>query len=258
MAALLYAGPGSVLTGAAALRRHDLSAALRRQDLDGAADGRVDVLVPAATQRRDAGFARLHRTTRLPQAVCLDGVIKFAFAPRAVADLVRELSLPQARQVVAEAVHRRRCTISMLAAELAAGPVRDSARLRRVLAEVADGVRSTAEADLRDLITWARLPPPLYNPRLFIGQAFLAMPDCWWPDAGVAAEVDSREWHLSPRDWQDTLARHTQMSAQGIVVLHFTPRQIRTDRASVAAAIRDALAPGRARPLRHIRTLPPR
>src|SRR5215467_13008458 len=43
--ALLYAGPRSVLTGSAALRRHDLSA--QRRDT-------VDVLVPLMTQRADA------------------------------------------------------------------------------------------------------------------------------------------------------------------------------------------------------------
>ena len=26
---------------------------------------------------------------------------------------------------------------------------------------------------------------PMFNPRLFVGQDFLAVPDCWWPDAGA-------------------------------------------------------------------------
>jgi hypothetical protein len=69
---------------------------------------------------------------------------------------------------------------------------------RSVLAEVADGIRSTAEGDLRDLIRAARLPMPLFNPSLYKGDTFLAKPDTWWPDAGVAAEVDSRAFHLSP------------------------------------------------------------
>jgi hypothetical protein len=60
---------------------------------------------------------------------------------------------------------------------------------------------------LHALIKRAGLPMPLFSARLFAGQDFLAVPDCWWPDAGVAAEVDSREWHLSPRDWENTLAR---------------------------------------------------
>jgi hypothetical protein len=246
MAALLYAGPRSVLTGPAALRRFDLNAARLSQ---------VDVLVPMAVQRRGAGFARIRRTSRLPEMICVAGEIRYALAARAVADTARSLtSLAEVRAVVAEAVQRNRCPISQLKEELGAGPTRGSARLRQALAEVADGVRSVAEADLRALIRSARLPAPLYNPRLFAGQVFLGVPDCWWPDYGVALEVDSRAWHFSPRAWQDTLARDARMGAHGIIVLHFTPAQIRTEPAVVIATIRDAIKRGH--PQRHIRTLP--
>ena len=97
---------------------------------------------------------------------------------------------------------------------------------RRALAEVAEGIRSAIEGDLRDLIRWARLPTPLYNPRLLVDGKFLAMPDCWWPESGVAGEADSRAWHFSPDDWEQTLARHARMSAHGIIVLHLTPQRI--------------------------------
>ncbi len=52
----------------------------------------------------------------------------------------------------------------------------------------------------------------------------------------MAAEVDSREWHLPPEEWQETLRKHTRMTSQGILVLHFTPKQIRTELAQVVAA----------------------
>ena len=248
MAALLYAGPYGVLTGAAALRRFGLAGP--RTDL-------VDVLVPASAQRRDAGFARIHRTARLPESVAVAGEVQFAFPPRAVADAVRGLAdIGEVRAVVAGAVQRGMCPIGRLGYEVDNGPRRGSALLRRALAEVADGVRSAAEADLRTLIKRARLPSPMFNPRLFIGRLFLASPDCWWPDAGVAAETDSRQWHLSPRDWEETLARHARMSAHGIIALHFTPGQISAKRNEVATAIRSALAAGASRPLPQIRALP--
>ena len=174
--------------------------------------------------------------------------------PRAVADAVRPMTdMNSVRAVVAGAVQRGRCSIAHLAEELDAGPTCGSGLLRRALAEVADGVRSVAEADLRDLIRWAHLPTPLYNPRLLVDGEFLAMPDCWWPESGVAGEADSRAWHFSPRDWEQTMARHAQMSAHGIVVLHFSPRQIRYQRNQVANIIRRALAAGRELP--HIRTI---
>jgi hypothetical protein len=54
--------------------------------------------------------------------------------------------------------------------------------------------------------------------------------------------VDSHEYHLSPEDHERTLVRDARMRAFGITVLHFTPRQIRTQPAQVIAAIRAALA----------------
>ena len=68
----------------------------------------------------------------------------------------------------------------------------------------------------------------------------------WWPAARVAAEIDSREWHLSPADWERRLRRHARLTADGILALHFTPKQIRTEPAQVAAAIRAALDAARA------------
>jgi very-short-patch-repair endonuclease len=89
---------------------------------------------------------------------------------------------------------------------------------------------------------------PLFNPSLYADDQVIARPDCWWADAGVAVEVDSREWHLSPQDWERTLARHASMSAHGIVVLHFTPQQIKKEGATVTANLRSALATGRGPP----------
>jgi hypothetical protein len=248
MAALLYAGPQSILTGVAALRRHGLSASAPGGPggPGGSRSDMVDVLVPLASRRVDVAFAQLHRTGRLPRGFAVTGEARFALPPRAVADAVRPMTdLNEVRALVAEAVQRRRCSILHLAEELAAGPVNGSALLRRALAEVADGVRSVIEADLRDLIRWARLPTPLYNPRLLVDGKFLAMPDCWWPESGVAGEADSRAWHFSPSDWEQTLARHARMSAHGIIVLHITAQRIRSQRREVADEIRQALAAGR-------------
>ena len=118
-----------------------------------------------------------------------------------------------------------------------------------------DGVRSVAEADLRTLIAGEGLPVPLYNPRLFAGATFIATPDAWWPEACVACEVESREWHLLPADWERTLARDARMSAFGIVVRHLPPRRLRTEPRKVAAEIRSALEAGRDRSGHGIRAL---
>jgi hypothetical protein len=241
MAALLYAGSGSALTGLAALRGLGLIAA---------EPATFDVLVPSERQRQSAGFVTIHRTVRMPARVVREGRRTFAVPSRALAEAARAMSdLRQVRALIAGAVQRRDCPLQALVQELDEGQTWHSARLRKVLEEVADGVRSVVEGELRDLILRAELPRPLFNPRLFTADgAFIACPDAWWPDAGVAVEVDSREWHLLPADWERTMRRHTAMISRGILVLHFSPARIRHDPAAVITAVRDALDAGRRHP----------
>ena len=115
--------------------------------------------------------------------------------------------------------------------------------------------RPKAESELLMLLALLELPPgSTGSPSP--GEVFLGMPDAWWPALGIAVEVDSREWHLSPADWERTLRRHAEMSAHGIIVLHFTPGQIRREPERVLAAIRKALASAAGRPPLDVRTVP--
>jgi hypothetical protein len=208
-----------------------------------AESGNITLLIPAGHVRASRAYVTVRPTPRMPELVCYQGPVQFALPERAVADAARELhSFREVRGLVADAVQRGLCRVERLKAELEHGPVRRSAWFRRALAEVADGIRSGAEGDFRDLIRKARLPAPQFNAKLYAGQEFLAVADAWWPGAGVAGEVESREWHLSPGDWEDTLARSARLTSHGIKVLHFTPGQIRTEPARVIADIRRALA----------------
>ena len=248
LAALLYAGPGSMLTGAAALRRHGVRAPR---------SGTIDVLVPGRRRRHSTGFVTIHLTMRMPPQICYLGSVEYVPVARAVADAARGLrDLPEIRAIVASAVQSRQCTVGQLGQELCRGPVRGSALLRQALAEVADGVRSASEADLRVLIRGGRLPMPMFNARLYCGNELLAVPDAWWPDVALAAEADSREWHLTPEDWERTMRRHARMTALGLLVLHFTPRQIRYEPDQVLSTIRVALESRRGQPVPRIRVLP--
>jgi hypothetical protein len=247
IAALRYAGDRSVITGLTALRR----IGIRVPDRD-----QVTVLVPDGRHVRSTSYVTIWQTIRMPEQVMFRGAIQFTMPDRAAADAAREVTgRNQIRAVVAGAVQQRWCTVEGLEAELRLGPRRGSAPLRRVLAEVADGVRSVPEADLRRLLKTAAVPMPLFNAKVYAGSDFVARPDAWWPTAGVAVEVDSKEWHLRPEHWQLTMSRHARMSAHGIIVLHFTPHQIRTESDRVIAQIQSALAAGRARPRLALRTV---
>jgi hypothetical protein len=239
MAALLYAGPRSLITGAAAVRRHRLHAA--GPDL-------VDVLVPANVKRQSVGFVRVHRTRLMPERIYVTGPIRFTKPARAVADAARSLTrFDDVRQVVCDAVQRRACTVAELTEEL--GAARGSSLFREALAEIDDGVRSVAEADARRLILRSDLPRPMFNARLYDENGdFIAAVDAWWPEAGVAAEIDSRAYHLTAGDQDRTTERHDRLVAHGILVLHFPPKRLKTDPQGVLGDLRDAIEKGRSRP----------
>ncbi len=240
MAALLHAGPHSVLTGMAAVRRHGFRVPATQL---------VSVVVPAEVRRQSTGFVQVQRSIRMPPEVCVAGGVRYALPARAVADAARSLrSGRDVRALVAQAIQQQRCSVAMLDTELEKGPAAGSALLRAALEEVRCGVRSAPEGDLRTLLQRADLPMPEFNARLYNGNELVAVADGWWEEAGVAAEVDSKEYHYSAEDWQQTMRRHDRLAAHGVLLLHFTPRQIRTAPDEVAAQIRAALAAGRERP----------
>jgi hypothetical protein len=248
MAALLYAGSESMITGAVAVRRHHLSCAGLNL---------IDVLIPADVRRRSTGFVRVQRTTRMPEEVYRTGPIRFAPPHRAVADAARTMTrFSDVQAVVCAALQRRQCTVPLLIGELNEGPSAGSRSLRRALAEVSDGVRSTAEADLRKLIDHSSLEKPLYNARLYTPDGdFIAKPDAWWQRAGVAGEVDSREYHMEAADYRATQMRHNRMESYGINVQHWLPSVIASESRIVLSDLRRAIEAGYARPLLPVVTM---
>lgn len=241
MAALLYAGPRSMITGAAAVRRH-------RRDCPGLNE--VGILVPVGVRRQSAAFVRIQHTARMPQDAWSTRAIRFAPLARAVADAARDMKrFSDVQAVICEAVQSGGCTLDELITELNEGPTAGSRWYREALAEVSAGIRSSAERDLKRIIDRSDIERPLYNPRLYtLEGTFLGMPDAWWQGAGVAAEVDSRQYHISMRDHEATVARHNRMEAAGIHMLHFLPRTITRDRLSVLVTLRDAIDAGRRNP----------
>jgi hypothetical protein len=251
MAALLHAGADSVITGATAVRRHRLRCAGLNE---------VDVLVPADVRRQSTDFVRVIHTSRMPERYYSTGQIRFAPLPRAVADASRGMTrLSDARAVVAEAVQHGRCSLEALISELNQGPVAGSRFYRIALGEIGDGIRSAAEADLRELIRRSDLETPIYNPELYAADgSFIGIADAWWQRAGVAAEVDSRQYHLSPDDYERTTMRHNRMEAYGISMLHFLPSTLRSKSPTVLRDLRGAIKAGNSKPPLPIVAIPAR
>jgi hypothetical protein len=249
MAAILYGGPRSVITGVAALRHHGMPAPDSEM---------IDILIPAARKRQNVSYVVAHRTTQMPKLVVGPPQRDYALPARAAADAARWLTdLREVRAVVVGAMQGNRCTVAELSQELLTGGIRGSAMFRSVLAEAGEGVRSVPEAELRALIHQAGLPTPLFNPRLYLPDGtFITRPDAWWPEASVAIEVDSKRWHFQADDWEHSMDGHSDLGQYSIVTLHFTPHKIRTDTAFVIKRMINAYNTGITSPPLSIKTVP--
>jgi hypothetical protein len=239
MAALLYAGPDSMLTGLAALRRHGLAAP------DASV---IDVLVPAGRQCRSRSLVAVQRSTRIPADILVTGAIRCAPQARAVADAVRRTTdVRQARALTAAALASGACSLQQLERELAEGPVRHSALLREVIGSIREGTGSAPRGALRALLTRSRLPLPVFDASIYDGARMIARVDAWWAEAGVAAELGSGGWQLVPGNWEEAMRRQTRLAERGIIVLQLSADQLEDEPDAVLAAVRNALAAGASR-----------
>ena len=166
-AALLHGGPGSIVTGIHAARRHGV----RRGPGPGPT---IQILVPHTRQVRCTAWIEVERSERMPSAVVRDG-LPLAPVPRAVVDAVRRMrDARDITEMLADPVQRGLCTVAQLSAELTECNRRGSATPRRVLTAVSTGIRSAAERDAQRLWRRSGLPEPWWNAAVFDSRGTLA------------------------------------------------------------------------------------
>src|SRR5882757_7083360 len=231
-AALLRAGPLAVVTGVEGARRHGV-----RRVPD---EPRVHVLVPGGQHVSSQSFLLVERTERPWRQKMVDG-FPIALPARCLVDAARrEQRLDTVRGMIADALQRNVCDDASLAAELRHHRLRGTAVPRFVLNEVCAGVRSAAEAWARRLIHRTSLPEPEWNVELCSAAGRrLAVVDAWWNEVGLAWEIDSKEFHLAPSDYERTITRHSALAAEGVLVVHTLPSQLKKNPAGV---VRDLVA----------------
>lgn len=230
LAALLYAGAPSMLTGTSALRRYGVRA-VRLQEVADDEPLRpepVHALVPHDRRRLATGYARLERTRRFPEDANTVGGLTLAPVARATADAARRLRRPSdVAALVAEVVHRGLTDVGSLRAELERGQRRGSALLREALGPVALGAASGPEVDLVSILEPSGIPAVHYNVTLVDRRgAFVAIPDAWLDDVGLAIEVDSVEHHAGPDGFAATVQRNRRYAEAGVPVVQLLPREL--------------------------------
>ncbi|MFG1904360.1 type IV toxin-antitoxin system AbiEi family antitoxin domain-containing protein [Micromonospora carbonacea] len=235
ISAALYAGGQAQLTGLAALTWYGFRYSPRSDD--------VHLIVPHHARRRSAGHAVISRALALDERARRTALYPVCSPARAVVDAARDLrELRPVRAIVAEAVQRGYADLLALDKEIRRARRSRTALVRKAFAEVVDGTRSAPEAELRECLAGSRVVPQIrWNARLVSGDgAVLPTPDGYLADAAVALEVDSQEFHFSPADWARTLDRHNELSRHGVLILHFTPAQIRREPERVRRMVEDA------------------
>ncbi|MEU5834191.1 hypothetical protein ABZ820_11020 [Streptomyces diacarni] len=279
-AALRYAGtdaaapPGAasraphraMITGLAALALHCFSAAPSLLDLE-----RIDVLVPELDDSAHPGprapspaacaytSAHLVRTRILPEPEEITG-LPVAPAPRALADAVAGLTdAEDVRRLLVEAVRGGHCDPQPV--------VRELTRARLLgLPHVADAVdsllaegRALTEGCLYALVFTHGLPDPCWNVELRVpGGPPVGAVDAYWPDHGVALEIDARTPRAGAEAAWDAYARKRETLEQlGVTVVHVTEAKLRDALAQQATVVRTALmTSGEREPAAYLNVLP--
>jgi hypothetical protein len=232
LSAALYAGETAQVTSFAALAWHGFRYAPKSEH--------VQMLVPHHTRRKSAGHVIVARTMELDVHARDAGLYRVCSPARAVVDAGRELQdVRTVRAFTAEAVQRGFTDLAALVEEVTRAKRSRTALIRRVVDEVLAGVRSAPEAELRECLAGSALHSLLrWNPQLHRPDGTrLPTPDAWIPDSAVAIEVDSKEFHYSVDGWRRTMDRHNELGRVGVLVLHFTPADIRSDAARVRRII---------------------
>ncbi len=235
LAAVLACGPDAVLSHAAAAAAWDLRAS------DAVF---VDVTVPGPSRRRGPGL-RVHRARSLAahETATTRGILVTSPA-RTILDLAATHRSERALERVLDRVEILRLTdVKALAAIADARPGhRGAARLRRALADHVPGTtvtRSELEERMLVLCRERDLPQPRVNDSV----AGLEV-DFLFAEQRVVVEADSWQHHRSRGAFERDRERDATLALAGHRVLRFTDRQMKRDAATVAAAIRAALAAG--------------
>ncbi|HKJ92722.1 MAG TPA: type IV toxin-antitoxin system AbiEi family antitoxin domain-containing protein [Longimicrobiales bacterium] len=184
--------------------------------------GPVHVVLAGGRCRRPGVVA--HRTASLPatDVEVVDG-IPTTVPVRSIIDTAADATPRELEQIIARATRLGRLDLDRLRDRVERENGRPGVvRLRAILAGPTPAfTRSPLEEQLLQLVRKAGLPEPQCNVRL--GDYEM---DAFWPDHGVAVEVDGFAYHASRHSFEHDRARDFALAARGIDVQRLTWRQI--------------------------------
>lgn len=230
---LVHAGEGAMFTGLTGARLHGVKALPD--------DDRIHVLIPADRHVSSRDFALVTRTTRPPKVRSVNGLPVAPLARCIVDAATRMDDVDKVRALMADAVQRQLCAPADLADELSEPRRPGTALARSVLAEIMIGVRSATEAWAHVLIRRSDLPEPTWNVELrTLDGRVLGVVDVYWEEVGLALEIQSRSFHLSPESLERDTQKAADLAAVGIRLVPIMGSDLRRRPGPVLRQIREA------------------
>jgi predicted transcriptional regulator of viral defense system len=201
----------------------------------------MHVTVP--TRRRSRGNLVFHHR-RLPrdERTVHEG-IPITTAARTIFDSAATETDARLRQMIALAEARTMADAVSLPGLMERYPAaRGTAKLRAVLTSAINEGVADRELEIRfaEFVDESGLRRPHKNvPIEASGQTFIV--DCFWPEARVAVELDSRKHHADWESAEADRARDAALIAIGIPVVRVTWRRLHNERAELRSQLRSAL-----------------
>jgi len=228
MAALLYAGPSSVLSHQTAAWHWRLIDAEPQR-----------IHVSTANDTRSLTEIRVHRPRSIESET--HNGLAVTTVPRTLLDLAATMTFAELRRALAEADNLNRLDPTAIRAQLGRGRTGASA-LRQALSihwpELAQ-TRSVLEEQFLALVEDAGLHRPEVNPRL---EGFIV--DALWRAERVVAELDGQETHAKPAAVERDRQRDLALRAAGFEVRRYTWQQVTRHPDAVVADLRAAIEQG--------------
>jgi hypothetical protein len=215
-AAVAWLGPGSVITGADALRALGAELGIPPS---------VHLLMEAHRRVMPLEHMILHRTTRLPAPIYRSG-LPYAPPARAALDSARRESDPERlHQLLGVPLYWGLCTVAQLRTELDAGNQRGTSAVRDVLRHLEFSSDTYVFGLARKLLRQAPLPPPSWGVTICdLRGRPIGLADAWWDEIGLAWQFGAeREDRAKPR--MNQLA----LTAAGVDVVRCTTDQLRSE-----------------------------
>lgn len=231
VAAILFAGPGAVLSHRSAADLWGMRAA-RESEID----------VTAPTHRRGDQAAVIHRDPIDAGGTTGRDGIPVTTPLRTILDLAKYVKAPELERAIRQAVYLRLTTTAALAEAVATRKRRrGTGRLREALLNLGEApglTRSELEAQFLVFLRRHNLPAPELNVSMRIGERWIEA-DCVWRDQRLIVELDGRDAHDSTPAFEADRARDLALAAAGWRTGRVTSHRLRRDAKALAAELRN-------------------